>query len=124
MSESRKQLGKRGEDLAVSYLKKVHGYRIVQRNYRCVFGEVDIIARDKGVLSFIEVRTRKSEDFGDPKESINKRKQQQLSKVALEFINRHNVHQLKARFDVVAVYLLPQEERLQLVKDAFESALH
>ena len=124
MSENRKHLGKRGEDLAVSYLKRVHGYRIVLRNYRCVFGEVDIIARDHGVLSFIEVRTRQSEDFGDPKDSINKRKQQQLSKVALEFISRYNVHQVKARFDVVAVYLLPQEERLELIKDAFESALH
>ena len=124
MSENRKHLGKRGEDLAVSYLKKAHGYHILQRNYRCVFGEVDIIARDHGVLSFIEVRTRGSEDFGDPKESINRRKQQQLSKVALEFISRYNVHQVKARFDVVAVYLLPQEERLELIKDAFESAIH
>ena len=79
---------------------------------------------DHGVLSFIEVRTRGSEDFGDPKESITKRKQHQLSKVALEFINRHNVHHVKARFDVVAVYLLPQEERLELIKDAFESTLH
>jgi putative endonuclease len=114
MSENRKHLGKRGEDLAVSYLKKAHGYHILQRNYRCVFGEVDIIARDHGVLSFIEVRTRGSEDFGDPKDSINKRKQQQLSKVALEFISRYNVHQVKARFDVVAVYLLTDQGCLRI----------
>jgi len=123
MPENRTHLGKRGEDLAVSYLQKAHGYQIVQRNYRCTFGEMDIIARDQGVLSFIEVRTRGSEDYGDPKESINKRKQQQLTKVALEFINRYKVYQVKARFDVVAVYLLPHEERLELIKDAFESAI-
>ena len=124
MSEHRKSLGKKGEDLAASYLQKSQGYRIVQRNYRCVFGEVDIIAKDHAVLSFIEVRTRKSEDFGNPKESITKRKQDQLSKVALEFINKHNLHHMRARFDVVAVYLLPDKEQMELIKDAFELTIH
>ena len=120
MSEHRKSLGKKGEELAASYLQKSQKYRILLRNYRCVFGEVDIVAKDRDVLTFIEVRTRKSEDYGNPKESITKRKQDQLSKVALEFINKHNVHHMKARFDVVAVYLLPQKERVELIKDAFE----
>jgi len=120
MSEERISLGKRGEELAVSYLKKHQGYTILHRNYRCVFGEIDIIAKDQDVLSFIEVKTRASADFGVPQESVNRRKQHQLSKVALEFIGRHKVHHMKARFDVVAVYLLPQEERMELIKDAFE----
>jgi putative endonuclease len=124
MSEHRKSLGKKGEELAASYLHKKQGYRILHRNYRCVFGEVDIIAKDHDVLSFIEVRTRKSEDFGNPKETITKRKQDQLSKVALEFINKHNVHHMKARFDVVAVHLLPDQERMELIKDAFELTIH
>ena len=102
MSEHRKSLGKKGEDLAASYLRKKQGYRIIERNYRCVFGEVDIIAKDHDALTFIEVRTRKSEDFGNPKESITKRKQDQISKVALEFINKHNLHHMKARFEVIA----------------------
>lgn len=120
MSEHRKSLGQQGEELAAFYLQKSQNYQIVQRNYRCVFGEVDIVAKDHGVLTFIEVRTRKSEDYGGPKESITKRKQDQLSKVALEFINKHNVHHMEARFDVVAVYLLPQKERVELIKNAFE----
>jgi putative endonuclease len=120
MSERRKSLGKQGEELAASYLQKCQNYRIVQRNYRCVFGEVDIVAKDHDVLTFIEVRTRKSEDYGNPKESITKRKQGQLSKVALEFINKHNLHHMKARFDVVAVYLFPPEQRIELIKNAFE----
>ena len=124
MSEKRKSLGIKGEGIAASYLEKIQGYKILQRNYRCAFGEMDIVAKDHDVLSFIEVKTRGSVDFGIPQESVNKRKQHQLSKVALEFINRYKVRHMKARFDVVAVYLLPQEERVELIKNAFELTLH
>ena len=124
MSEERKSLGKKGEELAASYLKKNQGYKILHRNYRCTFGEIDIIAKDQDVLSFVEVKTRSSAGFGIPQESVNKRKQHQLSKVALEFINRYKVHNMKARFDVVAVYLLPKEKRVELIKDAFELTIH
>lgn len=120
MSEERKSLGKKGEDLAASYLKDRQGYKILHRNYRCILGEMDIVAKDRDVLSFVEVKTRGSAKFGLPQESVNKRKQHQLSKVALEFMNRYKVHHAKARFDVVAVYLLPNEERVELIKDAFE----
>ena len=124
MGEDRKSLGIKGEGVAASYLEKIKGYKILHRNYRCVFGEMDIIARDRDVLSFVEVKTRRSADFGIPQESVNKRKQHQLSKVALEFINRYKVHHMKARFDVVAVYLLSQEKRVELIKDAFELTFH
>jgi putative endonuclease len=123
MTEQRQNLGKKGEDLAAAYLKKKQGYKILFRNYRCVFGEMDIIAKDRDVLSFVEVKTRASAEFGKPQESVNRRKQQQLSKVALHFINKYKAHDVKARFDVVAVYLLPQEERMELIKDAFELAV-
>ena len=124
MSEERKSLGEKGEELAASYLKKNQGYKILHRNYRCVFGEIDIIAKDQDVLSFVEVKTRRSAEFGLPQESVNKRKQHQLSKVALEFIGRHKAHHMKARFDVVAVFLDPPEERMELIKDAFELTIH
>lgn len=124
MGEGRKELGIKGEGVAASYLEKMQGYKILHRNYRCIFGEMDIIAKDSDVLSFVEVKTRGSVDFGIPQERVNKKKQHQLSKVALEFINRYKVHHMKARFDVVAVYLLPQEERVELIKDAFELTLH
>jgi putative endonuclease len=124
MSDERKTLGARGEAIAVAYLEKVCGYKILHKNYRCMFGEVDIIAKDRDVLSFVEVKTRESEEFGVPQESVHKRKQHQLSKVALEFITRYNVHHLKARFDVVAVYLYTHQERVELIKDAFELTVH
>jgi len=124
MTERKQDLGKKGEDLAASYLKKRHGYKILFRNYRCVFGEMDIIAKDHDVLSFVEVKTRGSAHFGKPQESVGPRKQHQLSKVALHFINKYNAQDKQARFDVVAVYLSPQEERVELIKDAFELAVH
>ena len=100
MSADRKNLGKKGEDLAVSYLKERQGYKILHRNYRCVLGEMDIVAKDRDVLSFVEVKTRGSSKFGIPQESVNKRKQHQLSKVAMEFMNRYKVHHAKARFHI------------------------
>jgi putative endonuclease len=124
MTEQRQSLGKKGEDLAAAYLKKRHGYKILFRNYRCIFGEMDIIAKHRDVLCFVEVKTRASAEFGKPQESVNQRKQGQLSKVALHFINKYNAHDVKARFDVVAVYLLPQEERMELITDAFELIVH
>lgn len=124
MGDDRKNLGIKGEGIAASYLEKIQGYKILQRNYRCTFGEMDIIAKDHDVLSFVEVKTRGSINFGIPQESVNKRKQHQLSKIALEFINKYNVHHMKARFDVVAVYLLPKEERVELIKNAFELTIH
>ena len=101
MGDDRKSMGIRGEGIAADYLEKKQGYKILRKNYRCTFGEMDIIAKDHDVLSFVEVKTRGSVDFGVPQESVNKKKQHQLSKVALEFINRYKVHHMKARFDIV-----------------------
>jgi len=113
-------VGRIGEDAAVSYLKD-KGYVIIDRNYRRRFGEIDIVAEDKGVLVFIEVKTRKSERYGSPFEAVDFRKQQKMSIVALDYISRHNKENCPARFDVVAVMLkdgtYPQ---IELIQDAFE----
>ena len=78
----KKELGKKGEEIAIRFLKK-KGYRILERNYVCKMGEMDIIAREKDTLAFIEVKTRTSTAFGPPQLAVNSRKQMQLSKVAL-----------------------------------------
>jgi putative endonuclease len=119
LSAEKKEIGQRGENLAVDYLQKL-GYVILERNYRCKLGEVDIIARDNDILVFIEVRTRSSLDFGLPQESINRRKRHQLSKVALEFMNRKKFKNIPARFDVVAVSLEAGKEKVEHIRDAFE----
>jgi putative endonuclease len=118
----KKEIGQKGEDRAVSYLKGLK-YQILERNYRCKLGEVDIIARDNDTLVFIEVRTRSSLAFGLPQESINRKKRHQLSKVALEFMIRRKLKNTSARFDIVAISLEPGRERVDLIRDAFELSL-
>lgn len=104
MSESRINLGKTGEELAVQYLQQ-HGLSILARNYRQKSGEIDIIAEDRDCLVFVEVKTRKSLLFGHPYEAVTSRKQAQLTRVALDYMTRHDLRDHKARFDVVSIVL-------------------
>ena len=122
MTKERILLGKEGEKIALRYLKRM-GYQIIERNYRCKFGEVDIIAKDGKFLSFVEVRSGRNFIFNTPKESITKRKQQQISKVALNYIKRYQLTETEARFDVVSIKFSPLEENIELIKDAFELAI-
>jgi len=116
----RKELGKKGEELAVQFLKK-NGYRIVVRNYVCRLGEMDIIARERDTLAFIEVKTRTSTTFGPPQLAVNPAKQMQLSKVALNFLKVKGLEDVKARFDVVAILMGPRGTEIELIRDAFDS---
>ena len=115
----KKELGKKGEDLALRYLKK-NGYRIFERNYVCKLGEVDIIAKEKDTLAFIEVKTRTSTAFGPPQLAVNAAKQMQLSKVAQYFLKEKCLEDVKARFDVVAIVLGPRGPEIELIRDAFD----
>lgn len=115
----KKELGKRGEEIALRFLKK-QGYRIVTTNYICKMGEMDIIAQEKDTLAFVEVKTRTSTTFGPPQLAVNPAKQMQISKVALNFLKEKNLEDIKARFDVVAILLGPKGEQIELIKDAFE----
>ena len=115
----KKELGKQGEEIAIRFLKK-KGYRILLRNYVCKMGEMDIIAREKDTLVFVEVKTRTSTAFGPPQLAVNSAKQMQLSKVALYFLKEKKLEEVKARFDVVAILLRPKGEEIELIKDAFD----
>jgi putative endonuclease len=119
----KKELGKKGEDLAHRFLKK-NGYRIIQRNYVCKMGEMDIIAREKDTLVFVEVKTRTSTAYGPPELAVNAAKQRQLSKVALNFLEEKKLQDPKARFDVVAILMgppnQPEDQKIELIKDAFD----
>jgi putative endonuclease len=97
----RKSLGSKGEDIAVSYLKK-KGYKILHRNYKTPIGEADIIVRDKGRIIFVEVKARSSDAFGQPFEAVNYRKQEKLRKIAIYYL-KHNKIELPVRFDVVSI---------------------
>jgi putative endonuclease len=110
------------------FLKK-RGYRIRERNYRVRLGEIDIIAEQGADLVFIEVKTRSDTIFGSPLESVTISKQRQLSKVALEYISKHNCHNRPARFDVVGVTFEKanskqlRDARIELVQNAFDLCL-
>jgi putative endonuclease len=111
--------GKRGEDLAVAYLRKA-GYRIVAQNYRCLYGEVDVVAQDGDTLVFVEVKSRKSGTFGAPQEAVGPEKQKKLSRVSLHYLQQKRLETCKARFDVIAVRMSPDETRIDLIRNAFD----
>jgi putative endonuclease len=119
MTQERLSLGKKGEDLAIAQLRALK-YRILERNFKCALGEIDIIAREKDTLVFVEVKTRRTRDFGGPAAAVNARKQRQLSRVALTYFNMKKLPQMPARFDVVAVELTPPAPRIEVLRDAFE----
>ncbi len=103
----RKLLGDRGERAAVAFLKK-QGYRILARQYRNSFGEVDIIAQDGEATVFVEVKTRTSANDGQPFEAVDRKKQDKLTRLALAWLKKHGRLEQRARFDIVSI-LWPEE---------------
>jgi putative endonuclease len=85
-----KEFGNLGEDLATSFLEKL-GYTILERNYRTKFAEIDIIAKDKNEIVFIEVKTRTSDIFGFPQEAVNKNKIKKIEKASIVYLERNKI---------------------------------
>ena len=115
----RRDTGILGEKLAKDFLKK-RGYHIKETNYRCPHGEIDIIARHKDYLVFIEVRTKRSLEFGSPEQSITPTKMERLKATAAHYQQSHdNLPQL-CRIDVVAIELNQKGEpsRIELIENA------
>jgi putative endonuclease len=111
-------IGDKGEDIAIKFLKK-QGYLILEKNYRTILGEVDIIAKDNETIVFVEVKTRTNLTFGYPFEAINNQKIQKLKKVALSYLKRHNLN-LPIRFDILSIFLKDKIKEIHHIKDAFE----
>jgi len=99
---SKQELGGAGEKLACTALKK-KGYRIIEKNYRCRYGEIDIIAAQKDCLVFVEVRSKSSISFGSPEESVTSQKKQKLVTAAMEYLNTHADMPPDWRIDFVAI---------------------
>lgn len=116
---STKKTGKTGELIAVSHLKN-NGYKILDQNYTCSIGEIDIIAMNEGDVVFIEVKSRRSEQFGNPAESVTVNKQKKISTVALFYMKEKNLLGRSARFDVVSVMLTVEKPVIEIYKNAFE----
>ncbi|WP_083940028.1 YraN family protein [Desulfoscipio gibsoniae] len=99
----RRRLGIRGENIAAEYLKR-KGLQIIERNFKCRLGEIDIIAREGNYLVFVEVRTRSSASCGLPQESITAAKIKKLRRLAQVYLALRPYKNLDVRFDVVALY--------------------
>jgi putative endonuclease len=115
----RRETGMLGENIACDFLGH-NGYKIIERNYRCPGGEVDIIARQKETLVFVEVRTKSSRWFGSPEESITEAKMEHLRSVAAYYWqNRPNLPEAW-RIDVVAIEMdgRGRVSRIELIENA------
>ena len=112
------QLGKYGEELAVKYLKKA-GYKIIEKNFQVKGGEIDIIAKDKDTLVYIEVKTRSSHKFGLPQEAVTVTKLKFLTRAAKFYRNARKNLPEQERIDVVAIDLTSGSPSYLLIKNAF-----
>ena len=110
--------GSAGELSAYRYLRQ-HGYKIVARNYRKRFGEVDLIGWDGDTLAFIEVKSRTSHTRGRPEEAVHRSKQRQICRVAREYRSRNHLHDINYRFDIVSIEGIAGQEHVDLLKGAF-----
>ncbi len=111
--------GHEGEEVAVRFLQK-RGYVILARNFRTARGEVDIIARQKDTLVFIEVKARSGSQFGTPALAVDPRKQEKISRVALLYLSQEYPEGCPCRFDVVTVQQGPDGSEVALFQNAFD----
>lgn len=120
MKAGRLGLGAEGERAAKAFLQ-AKGYRILRENYSTPLGEIDLIAREREVVVFIEVKARTSDEFGPPQSSVTLTKQRQIVKVAGLFLEREGLAEAACRFDVVAVTFGGKRGRpeILLIRDAF-----
>lgn len=110
-------LGKQGEKLAIDYLLK-HGYDILEKNYRHLKAEVDIIARKDAILVAVEVKTRSTPEFGDPHEFVKPKQIQRLVKAVNNYIIKNDLD-VEVRFDIIAIVKNAAGTRIEHLEDAF-----
>lgn len=108
----RTETARRGEDAAAAFLERV-GMTLVERNWRCSAGEIDIVALDGDALVFIEVKTRRSERAGTGEEAVSAAKQRRLVRLADAYIHASGVDEVgQVRFDVVAIRVIADDRAL------------
>ena len=117
--ETRLSLGRRGEDAAVRYLEK-RRYAIIERGFRMLRGEIDIVARDGPTIVFVEVKTRRGGDFGPPSASVTAAKRRQIRRIAQAYLHRRGFGGAFCRFDVISIRAEKGGTlRIEHLKDAF-----
>ncbi|KXZ40053.1 putative endonuclease [Alkalithermobacter thermoalcaliphilus JW-YL-7 = DSM 7308] len=110
------QKGKLGEKIANKYLLS-KGFKILDKNYKTRYGEIDLIAQKKEKITFVEVKLRSNLNYGYPCEAVNFKKQNKIRNVATEYINKNKLENLEYSFDVIEVYL--KDKKINHIKNAF-----
>ncbi len=120
---NKRQQGNKGEELAVEHLK-ANGYRILARNVRSKFGEIDCVAQQGRTLCFVEIKARSSTTFGWPEESVHPKKQWRLVRLARWYLQSKRLDDCPVRFDVVSILCNPDGSlaRARIIPNAFEAA--
>ncbi|MCR3759344.1 YraN family protein [Clostridium felsineum] len=121
MHKLNKTVGNYGEDLAEKHLKNL-GYTILYRNFKCYLGELDIIAKNKDFITFVEVKARWNDAFGSPCEAVNYKKKFKLYNTAKYYIWSRNLLDYNFRFDVIEIVLNHNNDSydLRLIENAFQ----
>ncbi|HEY6362261.1 MAG TPA: YraN family protein [Vicinamibacterales bacterium] len=117
--DARQSLGKQGEDLACAELRR-RGYELLDRRYRTRYGEIDIVARHRGAIVFVEVKARGTEDFGGAAAAVTGSKQRRIGQMAVDFLSRRRLTAQPCRFDVVAVSFDQGQPRVDVYENAFD----
>ena len=111
-----KELGKYGEELACKYLER-KGYVVLERNFYCKQGEIDIIAKDENTIVFLEVKTRRNLKYGIPAEAVDKLKQSHIFSAAKYYLYKNRMQKALIRFDVIEVYLRSEKVFINQIKN-------
>lgn len=111
------ELGNLGEELAVQYLKD-KGYEILERNWRNIHKEIDIIAKDSRVLVIVEVKTRQTDEYGNPDIAVTKQKQWRLISAANAYVFENKLD-IDIRFDIISIFFRDGEPIIEHIEDAF-----
>lgn len=109
--------GNLGEDIATRFLEK-KSYKILDRNYRALGNEIDIIARDKDEIVFVEVKTRNSHKFGEAYEAVDKYKMENIILTSRAYIEKYSLYDIMIRYDIIEVYL--KEKKINHIVGAFD----
>ena len=110
-----KIIGDKGEELAANFIKKKLKFKILERNYKNKIGEIDIIALDKKVIVFVEVKYSSSKEFGLPRERVDFYKQQKIRSVATSYLKENNELESMVRFDIIDII----DDKIEHIPNAF-----
>ena len=123
-ADDRSLLGGYGETLAGEYLRR-HGYKLISLNYRCRFGEIDIVAKKRPYIVFVEVKLRKNADHGEAREFVTPEKQRRIIAAAEMWLSRQGRLRLQPRFDVIEIYapegIRTKAPQIIHIEDAFQT---